>query len=374
MGSPRKILFLIPALPVGGAERVMIQILRRVDRSRFNPHLVLFQRSGAFLDHVPGDVDVHPLVPRKYYFLMRWLVYFKYKKCVSRLRPDVVVSFMWYPNFIALLEKRLSRVPRKVIVCEHSTLSFTKGGRLIGLIRKWMIRLSYPAADRVIALTGQMRQELMAGAPLSQDRVKVVHNPADIHELETLSKEPVDQKWFNPSVPLILSIGRLTIEKGFDHLIRAFSQIDGSHPARLVILGEGEERGRLEGVIHQLGIGEKVCLPGLEKNPYKYLAHSTLFVLSSNFEGFPNVLIEAMALGVPCIATRCPTGPEEIITDGVDGLLVPPGDEKALAAAMTRLLKNATLRHRLSETGKRRAGDFEVKKIVKEYEDLISSV
>ncbi|MDI7258450.1 MAG: glycosyltransferase [Thermodesulfobacteriota bacterium] len=374
MDSRRKVVFVIPTLSGGGAERVLIRILRNMDRARFDPHLVLFRKVGAFLDHVPSDVAIHSLVHCKYYFIFRWLIYFRYKKYVSMLRPDVVLSFMWYPNFIVLLEKWLGRGERKVIVSERYTLALSYEGRMTEWIRKWIIRLFYPTADRVLAVTQQMRQELLERAPLLPARVKVINNTVDIQGVNKLSKEPVNLTGFDPLLPIIISTGRLSIQKGFNYLIRAFSQVVERHPTYLVILGEGKERNHLERLISQVGIQERVHLPGFVMNPYKYLTRSSIFVLSSLYEGFPNVLVEAMALGIPCIATRCPTGPEEIITDGVNGLLVPPGDEKSLADAIKRLLVDEGFRKRLGEAGKKRAEDFRAEKIVRQYEDAIESV
>ncbi len=374
MDSRRKVVFVIPTLSEGGAQRVMIQILHCIDRSRFELHLALFQKVGVFLNDVPPDVTLHPLVPGKYYFIFRWLLYFKYKKYVSRLNPDVVMSFMWYPNFIVLLEKCFGQHKHRVIVSERTTLAFTYEGRIVQWIRKQIIRYLYPKAEMVLALTHQMQQELLIASLMQSDKVRVIHNPIDIQALKKLSEESVKFGELDSSLPFIISVGRLTIEKGYHYLINAFSQVVGLHPSYLIILGEGPERSDLERLIRQLGLQGKVYIPGFEKNPYKYLARSTLFVLSSIYEGFPNVLIEAMALSLPCIATRCPTGPEEIITDGENGLLVLPTDEKALAGAIMRLLNDPALRKQIGEAGRMRAEDFRVKKIVKEYEDLILSV
>ena len=143
---------------------------------------------------------------------------------------------------------------------------------------------------------------------------------------------------------------------------------------KLIILGEGKEKENLLKLVEKLGLNDRVSFEGFQENPYKYLARSTVFVLSSLYEGFPNVLLEAMALGIPSVATRCPTGPDEIITEGVDGVLIPPADEKAIADAIKKLLLDEDLRKRLSEAGKRRIQDFAVEKIVKQYEDAIESV
>ncbi len=371
--SPRKIVFLLPSMSGGGAEKVILHILSYLDRTKFNPHLLLFQKKGVFLDRVPSDVPIHSLMDRKSP-VNRWLLCFYYKKYISKSNPDVVVSFMWYPNIIVLLQKYFFKGRHKVIVSERNTTAFTSGGRLNGLIRRWGIRFFYPRADLVISLTYRMRQELLEMCNIKSGRIAVIRNPVDIQALKAASREPIDMAEFDGSLPVVLAIGSLTTQKGFEYLIRAFARIIKTDRARLVILGEGKKRCLLEELIHQLGIKEYVHLPGFQNNPHKYLVHSTVFVLSSIYEGLPNAMMEAMALGVPCIATRCPTGPEEIINDGINGLLVPPADEKALAEAITRVLRDVGLQERLSEAGKRRVKDFAVERIVSQYEEEIMNV
>ena len=185
------------------------------------------------MEAVPPDVTIHSLVDCKY-FLYRWLIYFRYKKCISILKPDVVVSFMWYPNFITLLGGYCCRAKHKIIVSERNTLAFTPGMRLIGLVRRWGTWLLYQIADRVVTLKQQMKQEILEITPVRSNNINVIHNPVDIQALEKKSKEPLELPFFDSSLPLILSIGKLTIQKGFVHLIRAFARVAARHPAHLV--------------------------------------------------------------------------------------------------------------------------------------------
>ncbi|PKP59294.1 hypothetical protein CVT91_06945 [Candidatus Atribacteria bacterium HGW-Atribacteria-1] len=144
--------------------------------------------------------------------------------------------------------------------------------------------------------------------------------------------------------------------------------------ANLIIIGEGIERANLENLAEDLGLGDCVIMPGFKENPYKYIKNSNLFVLSSILEGHPLVLSEAMACGVPVISTRCPSGPDETITDDVNGILVPMRDKKALSDAMINLLKDRSIAERLAKEGIKRARDFDLKKIVKEYEKVLIDV
>jgi len=194
-------------------------------------------------------------------------------------------------------------------------------------------------------------------------------------ELYNLAKEPVEHPWFNnKEIPIIIAVGRLTKAKDYPTFLRAFSLICKKRKAHLVILGEGEERKNLENLIHKLNLPENVAFLGFQKNPYKYMQKASVFVLSSKREGFPNVIVEAMTCGVPVISTNCQSGPNEIIKNGENGILVPVGDEKALAEAILKVLNNHSLRQKFSEQGRKKAQDFTAEKSIKEYEKLFQEV
>jgi glycosyltransferase involved in cell wall biosynthesis len=207
---------------------------------------------------------------------------------------------------------------------------------------------------------------------IEPDKIVVIYNPVYIPGIVAAAGEAPEHSWYSETTPVIVAAGRLSKQKGYSYLIRAVAILNAARiPCRLIILGEGSEKKGLQDLATELGIADKVEFPGFRKNPYRYMANATLFVLSSLYEGFPNVLLEALALGVPSVATRCPTGPAELITDGVDGLLVPPADAEVLAKAMRRLLLDEALRKRLGEAGRKRAGDFAADRIVRQYEDAI---
>lgn len=171
---------------------------------------------------------------------------------------------------------------------------------------------------------------------------------------------------------MIVGMGRLGREKGFDLLVRASAAV--RHPFRVVLLGEGVEENSLRELVKNLGIGDRVEFAGFRKNPFPYLQKASVFVLPSRYEGFPNSLLEAMALGVACVATRCPTGPEEIIMDGENGLLVPVEDPTALANAIDRLLGDTELRDRLGRAARERAREFDAVRILPRFEVLLEEV
>jgi glycosyltransferase involved in cell wall biosynthesis len=371
----KKVYFVIPALTGGGTERVILHLLRHINRKKIEPHLILYSRKGELLSDLPSDIRVVNLKDKKTGYGLQWLVFIKFTKIIRKERPDIIVSFMWYTNLITLLTKVLGRVNPYVIVSERYALSPSLEGAGLEFIRRIAIRFFYPKASKIVVNAQEMRLQLMDMYHIASNRISLIYNPIDIHRIIHLGKEQVHHAWFDEKIPIIIAIGRLVRQKGFSFLIKAIHLIiSKGQSCRLVILGKGGEKEELKSLAIKLGIDDKVEFLGFQQNPYKYLTRSTAFVLSSLYEGFPNVLLEALALGVPSVATSCPTGPDEIITEGENGLLVQPSDEKALADAIKRLLDDAELRRRLGEAGKIRAEDFRVKKIVKQYEEVIDKV
>lgn len=375
----KKVFFIIPTLGGGGAERVMLTILRSLNRDKLKPILILFEKKGEYLDALPPDIDIKVIGTRKGIFRLWGLVSFGVIKKLSKLikdeNPDVLVSFMWFTNAVAIIAKKISKTTCKIISSERYGLKLSYEGWFTECQRKAVIRCLYPAADRIIVNAREMGEHLIDMYKIPSEKIEVIYNPVDIEKIIRQSKEECDHRWVYENVPIIMAAGRLVRQKGFEYLLKALSIIlsEGQH-CRLMVMGTGKEEMKLMELADQLKINENVDFLGFQKNPYKYFARSAVFVLSSLYEGFPNVLLEAMALGVPSVAACCPTGPDEIITSGVDGLLVPPADEKALADAIKRLLQNKDLRKKLGEAARKRAEYFEVGKIVRQYENTIDSV
>jgi glycosyltransferase involved in cell wall biosynthesis len=193
----------------------------------------------------------------------------------------------------------------------------------------------YPWASSVVAVSRGAADDLARAAGLPRDLVEVVYNPVITPEAVVAARRPPDHPWFAPGQPpVILGVGRLTQQKDFPTLLRAFAEVRRRRAARLMILGEGEDRDELTSLAAELGVSDDVALPGFQDNAMAYMAGSRLFVLSSAWEGLPTVLIEALAAGARVVSTDCPSGPREILQDGRLGALVPVGDSSALAEAM----------------------------------------
>jgi glycosyltransferase involved in cell wall biosynthesis len=202
-----------------------------------------------------------------------------------------------------------------------------------------LVRYFYPWADCVVAVSKGVANDLVRFGKIPSERIRVIYNPIVTPEIQEKAKAVLEHPWLEEGQPpVILSVGRLTAQKDFSTLIHAFAAVRQTHAARLLILGEGEERSSLEFLIRQLGLEQDVSLPGFVPNPYPYMVRAAAFVLSSKYEGLPGVLIEALYCGAPLISTDCPSGPREILANGKYGQLVQVGDVTTLAHAIQMAL------------------------------------
>ncbi len=363
IGNDRVALFL-PSLNGGGAERVAVSLVNGMARRGIAVDLVLANAAGSYLPDVAPEVRIIDLragrVSKALWPLSRYL---------RRERPVATLSFMNHANVVAVAAHRFAGRPGRLVVSEHTTIGIA-AARLHGVSQRlvyglvpWMYRL----ADGVSAVSQGAARDLERFARLPAGSVRVIYNPFDLARIDQLAREPAPQHpWLQADGhPVIVAAGRLTEEKDYPTLLRAFAKVRRQRPARLLILGEGELRGALETLVRQLGLtSDDVQMPGFARNPYVYFARAALFVLSSRWEGLPGVLIEAMACGTPVVSTDCPSGPREILEDGRWGWLVPVGDVGALVEAIETTLD--TTREQLPEV-RRRASDFGQEKAVNAY-------
>ena len=334
--GPGPIAFYLPSLHGGGAERVVVNLVEGITERGLPVDVVLAAAEGTFLDQLPPAVRLVDLrasrVLRSLGPLARYL---------RRERPRVLVSSLSHANLVALWAAKLARRATPVVVTVHNTMSqsSTEQGRLAGGLWPHLLRVFYPWATRVVAVSRGAADDLARSSGLPRDRVEVVYNPVITPAMMALTRQTPDHPWFAPGQPpVILGVGRLTRQKDFPTLIRAFAEVRRHREARLIILGEGEERPGLEALAAELGVADDVALPGFRENAMAYMAGSALFVLSSAWEGLPTVLIEALAAGTRVVSTDCPSGPGEILQEGRLGALVPVGDAAALAKAMASAL------------------------------------
>lgn len=332
----------LPDLSGGGAERSILNLAIALAEKDYRVDLALASACGPYLAQVPESVRI---------------VDFKAgqpRSCVGKLarylqqeRPAAMLSALDNANVVAIVAKRLARVPTRSIISIRNTLSLeyqnTTERRL--KFQKWCVHRIYPWADAIVSVSHGAADDLAQMIGIPRHRINVIYNPLISPALFEKAQRPVENSWFAPGQPpVVLAAGRLAPQKDYPTLLTAFAKLRAKRPARLVILGEGEERDNLEKRAQELGINADVCLAGFQENPYAYMAKAALFVLSSKFEGMPGVLIQAMACGTPVVSTDCPSGPREALAEGKYGPLVPVGDVDALASIMEKALDGETPR------------------------------
>ena len=366
-----KVLFVIQSLAGGGAERAVLNILRHIDRSVFEPHLALFEKRGVHLGSLPEDVPVIDMHKGGRLSFLR-LVFAMAYRVFPQVRPDVVISFIEYPNFATLVARLCSVVRPPVLVSERGYTAKFQSRQNLRWLRRQIVKLVYPSAVQVLAVSDGLAAHLVEAFGLPGRKVHAIHNGIDVADIRRRAETPVDEvDVFRSGEPVFVACGRFVPEKNYPMLLRAFRNVLDHYVSRLVILGEGKLQSDCEVLARDLGLAEHVVFLGFQENPYKFMARAYALILSSLHEGFPNVLVEAMACGTPVISTRCPSGPDEMITDGENGLLVPVDDIEAMTEAMKRLIEDNALHESLSEAGLRRAQDFTVEKMVKSYESVL---
>lgn len=361
----KKIALFWPTLAGGGVERNGLRVAEELIKRGFKVEIVVANAVGELISEVPSGVTFVNLdVPlgRGRLFFAVWPL----ARYLQRHRPDILWSNMTEANIIAILACMLSRTKSWLIISEHSTLSV----RIKHVKRKktlpLLVRLLYPLANRIHAVSAGVADDLANVSGVLREKIHVIYNPVLTSSFYRKAQESLEHPWFMPGAPpVVLGVGRLVAEKDFSTLIQAFTLVRQKREARLVILGEGEERPKLEKMVRNLGIEKYVDMPGFVENPFKYMKHADVFVLSSVWEGFGNVLVEAMALGTPVISTNCPSGPAEILEGGKWGELVPVGDVESLAKVLLKVLdqKNEAIIKGAIE----RAKQFSVERIVKKY-------
>jgi len=236
--------------------------------------------------------------------------------------------------------------------------------RISNVIVRPLTARCYARADAVIAISRGLAEQLARAGGVKSERLFIIPNPVDVTRIKTLAQEPLDHPWFAPGAPpVVLGVGKLEPQKDYPTLLRAFARLRAGRPLRLVILGEGSQRHRLEALARDLAISGDVQLPGFQANPFSWLARAAVFVLSSAWEGASNALLEALACGCPSVSTDCLSGPSETLDGGRYGPLVPVGDDRALAEAIAQVLCAPLDRTRL----RGRSEEFSVDRAATDY-------
>ena len=322
----------------GGVERMVVNLVREFDRLGVLVDLLYVRGRSAHLEGIPERVRMVPLNARHSFTSV-----FELARYLRHEKPVALLAAKDRPGRAALRAGRLAGMTCPVVIRLGTNLSAALEGK--SWLARWgrtaPMRRLYARAQAVVAVSEGVAEDTRLITGLPSERIIVIRNPVVTPELEEMATAPCPHPWLERprEEPVLLAAGRLTHQKDFATLLQAFAILMQERPVRLIILGEGRLRGELEPLAEGLGIKERVAMPGFEANPYAWMGRVDGFVLSSRWEGSPNVLTEAMALGVPVVATDCPSGPREILQGGSVAPLVPVGDAGALARAMAEILE-----------------------------------
>lgn len=324
----------------GGVERMVLNLVNEIAARSLRVHLLLIKTRSRHLSELHPAIEVIEL--GGHHSATSLLPLIRY---LRRYRPCCLLAAKDRAGRLAVLARLLARTQTRLVVRLGTNLSAALAHR--SNIKLWLrrapIRLMYPFIDGIIAVSEGVKQDTIAVAGIDPRRIEVVRNPVITPRLQELAQQPAPHPWLdNGQTPVILGAGRLTVQKDFDCLIRAVASLSKKLPCRLIILGDGRQASKLKSLAAELKVADRISFPGFTDNPYAYMARADLFVLSSRWEGSPNVLTEAMALGTPVLSTDCPSGPREILAGGHYGPLVPVGDWQAMASAMQRVLERPT--------------------------------
>ncbi len=385
-GRKINIAFILPSLDRGGVSSAALNLINELNNSKYNKFIFLYD--GSIIEY-ETDIEIIDIktpktdsVPAK--IITQIKRYYRLRKIKSEKKIDISISFKDNPNITSLFAKKND----KIIMTVHTTPSRDYKG-IKGKVYKYLIGRYFNRADKIIAVSDGIKNDLEKNYQVQNNKIQTIYNFINKKRIEEMSEEHVEKDLeclFNTG-KTVINVGRLSNAKGHWHLIRAFKQISSEIPdSKLIIVGDGELRPYLTKLISELSLKNSVHLIGNRDNPYKYVKNSDLFVLSSVYEGFGIVLIEAMACGIPVISTNCLSGPEEILKNNEksNGILISVCDgkkyssgepltaeEKTMAENIIRLLKNESEAEQYKALSLKRASDFASDKIIPQWELLI---
>jgi glycosyltransferase involved in cell wall biosynthesis len=355
-----RIAFLLPSLKGGGVQRQTINLTEAFLARGITVDMLLIDSRPCDFPNLP-NWNLVDLKSRRVLTSLPALV-----RYLRSIRPDYLISAQTHVNALAAIAHSIVGAPPKVMLTErnHMTEATQNAFRFGDRLRPWLARTFYPFADWIVSVSGSVADDLAQASGLPRENLRVIYNSVAIESIERMAAEDPGHPWFAAGEPpVILAVGRLTAQKAYPDLIDAFAQLHSRRAARLLILGEGEERTRLQEQIDRLGLTRDVQMPGFVSNPFAYMRRASLFALASHWEGFVNVITEALACGLPIVSTDHPGGAAEVLAHGKYGHLTPVGDVPALAAAMDDMLDHSTPRDLLLE----RARDFSVARMADAY-------
>lgn len=371
-----RICLILLAPVVGGNESFMLNLVKKLDRQRFDILFVLFNKKGENAYLIPRDIAVRDIgmenIPGPQEFTNpKWIL--KLAKILRNFQPQIILSTSGYPNLMTIIAKIISQVKAFLIIREITTREKFLQSDKWHNFKVWIYGILYPMADLIVAPSEQVFKDLLSFIKLEQNRLKLIPNFINKESIQKNLEEPWRPEQFNLKMdkPVIISVARLTEEKGIDLGIRAFSQVYQNIPCNYWIVGNGPEENRLKRLAKELGVSESVHFLGYQKNPHIFLKHADIFLLPSRLEGFSNALLEAMYIGLPSVITKYDEFIETFIQEGINGMLAQAESADSIASLLERLLSDRPLRENIGRNAHQKINErYTDRIIIKEYENL----
>ena len=369
MNGRKRVSFVLPSLNGGGAERAAVQVLNGLAADKWDRSMFLFERTGPYLADLDPSIGLSwsPSPSRG----ERWQAL---RRFVKETEPHVVVAFLSFAT--TLSAARAAQTGARVVFNQQTPMTAFLGDADYQWRHGWRrtvftatSRLTYSAADLIVATSNGVAEDLTKNFGVNPDAIQVVPNPVDLDAVRARAGEAVEID-IDREIPVIVAAGRLADAKNYPLLIDAIAVLRRTLPARLLILGQGELEQSLRRHIADRQLEGAITLLGFQRNPWKYIARADVFALSSHYEGFGNVLIEAMAVGVPVVATAS-AGTRDIINHGVDGLLVEQHDPDSLAEALANVLSSSDRRQAMSSEARVAAERFAAPRVIARYDAVL---
>ncbi len=356
-----KIAIFIPNLQGGGAERICVTLANELAKNKnYDVSLLVLEKTGSYWDQLSKKINVVSFNKGRMRFAVLPLARYLFSN-----KPDVLMMNLHYTVVWGALAKVMSFSTSRVIAVYHRDLASEK----LPVVQKAALKLFQPFIQLNIGVSEGVSNSVAALLG-TQKKIKTIYNPIITADLYKNASRHVSHRWFKAKhPPVIIAVGRFHPQKNFPLLLEAFAEVRLRYSkARLLILGDGAERPKLEALVKKLGLSGSVEMPGFVANPYAYMRRAKLFVLSSDYEGLPTVLVEALACGCPVVATNCPSGPDEILQGGKYGQLVTPGNKEELCAAICYVLENyAKEKKKVQQFQKKKLPDFFASTTVSQY-------